>query len=526
VPFDVARADRVCNFFEAILKHSKGEHGDQPFLLLRWQDEILSGIFGEVDDTGHRRARTAYLEVPKKCGKSELAAGIALYVLDQDGEPGCEVYSAASTKDQAALVFRVAAAMVRKSPYLSRKWRVIDSTKTIISRTDPTCFYRAVAADGDSADGINPHCVIVDELHRWKGRKAEELWQILRKSQIARRQPLTVIITTAGVPDESPICWQEHEYVRRMIEGVIEQNPRYFGRIWGAGPDDDPGDPEVWKRVIPSLDANGGFLKAETIREIYEEARSKGESELAEFCRYHLNIWARGAKRYIAPHIWQQNKGALRAIVERPCYAGLDLSSNIDLTGLSLIFPDERDGSIDILPFAWMPDEMIRQRERIDKVPYRQWAKQKHVEVSEGAVIDQSLVKQKLRWAREVFELRDVAYDPWHATQLAVELEAEGFQMVAVRQGFKSLSEPMKLLKQLALDQKIRHAGHPVLGWNVDCLDAKDDGNDNVKPVKPDRQKSDKRIDLAVATIMAISRWSLHPNEGPSPWANAETAVM
>lgn len=513
MPFDQQKADRACNFFEAILKHTKGEYGDKPFILLPHQEAGLSYVFGTVDEDGYRIVKTWYDEVPKKCGKSEQAAGTALYVLDQDGEPGCEVYSAASTKDQAALVFRVAAAMVRKSPYLSRKWRIIDSTKTIISRKDPTCFYRAIAADGDSADGINPHCVIVDELHRWKGRKAEELWQILRKSQIARRQPLTVIITTAGVPDESPICWQEHEYVRRMLEGVIEQNPRYFGRIWGAAVEDDPGDPQVWAKAIPSLDVNGGFLKSETISEIYEEARSKGESELAEFSRYHLNIWTRGQRRYIAPHIWQQNSGELRAIIERPCYAGVDLSSNIDLTGLSLIFPDERDGSIDILPFAWMPGDMIRARERTDKVPYRQWAKDGHIEVSDGAVIDQSLVKQKLRWARECFELREVAYDPWHATQFAIELEAEGFAMVAVRQGAKSLSEPMKMLKQLAMEQKIRHAGHPVLGWNIDCLDAKDDGNDNVAPVKPDRNKSDKRIDLAVATIMAIARWTLQPHE-------------
>ena len=512
MPFDQQRADRACNFFETILLHSKGEHGGKPFLLLRWQDEVLSGIFGNVDELGYRSTRTAYLEVPKKCGKSEMAAGIALYVLDQDGEPGCEVYSAASTKDQASLVFNVAAAMVRKSPYLSRKWRVVPTTKTIISRTDPTCFYRAIAADGDSADGINPHCVIVDELHRWKGRKAEELWQILRKSQIARRQPLTVIITTAGVPDESPICWQEHEYVRRIAEGVIEPNPRYFGRIWGAAPEDDPGDPEVWKRVIPSLDANGGFLKTETIREIYEEARSKGESELAEFSRYHLNIWARGQRRYIHPSIWQKNSSELRAIIERPCYAGLDLSYCIDLTSLVLIFPDERDDSIDILPFFWMPEGQIRRRERIDKVPYRQWAKKGLIDTCDGDVIDQSLIRQKLRWARECFELREVGYDQRNATQLAIEMEAEGFPMVQLPQGFK-LSEPTKRLKELALEGRIRHGGNPVLGWNIDCMDVKTDDAGNVRPVKPDYEKSDKRIDGAVALIMAIARWVLQPAE-------------
>jgi len=528
VAFDVAKADRACNFFESVLKHTKGEHaikGQDSFLLLPWQEQGISHVFGTVDEQGYRVVRTWYDEVPKKCGKSETAAGVALLVLDQDGEPGCEVYSAASTKDQASLVFKVAAAMVRKSTYLNKKYRIIDSTKVIVSRTDPTCFYRAIACDGDSHDGVNPHCVIIDELHRWKGQKALDLWAILRKGQIARRQPLTYIITTAGVPDESPLCWQEHEYVRSMLEGVIEQNPAYYGRIWGAGQEDDISDPDVWAKAIPSLDVNGGFLPIKAIREIYEEAKNKGESELSDFCRYHLNLWGQKAKRYIHPSVWATGDKPTRPLIERPCYAGLDLSSSIDLSALVLVFPDT-DGTYDILPFFWMPEDTVKEREIKDKVPYRDWVKAGYIETCSGNVIDQNLIRKRILWAHECFAMRELAYDPAMATQLVIELDNEGVNVVPVRQNFLTLSEATKKLKELPMQKKFRHAGNPVMKWNIDCVSVKSDGLDNYRPVKPNRASDPKRIDGAMALVMALQRYLLQPVEGPSVWANSATAVM
>jgi phage terminase large subunit-like protein len=526
VVFDVARADRVCNFFETILRHTKGSNDF--FTLLKWQEEGLSHVFGTVDDADRRVVRTWYEEVPKKCGKSEMAAGVALYCLDQDGEPGCEVYSAASVKKQARAVFDVAASMVRQSKYLSKKYQIIGSTATIVRRTDPTCFYRAIACDGDSNDGMNPHCVIIDELHRWRGRKAQELWAVLRKSQIARKQPLTFIITTAGIPDESPICWQEHEYVRRVNEGVLPPNPRYYGRIWGAADTDDPGDPDTWRKAIPSLKSNGGFLEEETIREIYDEAKSKGEQELADFCRYHLDIWTGKAKRYIHPNIWANGDAPTKPLIkhaDRPCYAGLDLSMNTDLTALVLLFPDP-DGTFDVLPFFWMPEEAVRERELKDHVPYRDWIKAGFIETCPGDVIDQGLVKKRLQWAHEIFELREVAYDRAQAAQLSIELERDGFTVIPIPQNFMTLSEPTKALKEYSLTKRFRHGGNPVLKWNVDCMAVKGDGNDNFKPIKPNRATDNKRIDGAVALILAMQRYLLQAQDGPSSWENAATAVM
>jgi phage terminase large subunit-like protein len=536
VPFDVALADKVCNFAET-LKFVKGEHGGQHVRLMKWQEDVLSDIFGNVDDDGQRIIRTALLEIPKKCGKSFLAAVIALYVLDQDGEPGCEVYSAASSRDQASLVFRDAAAMVRSSRYLSRKWRIIDSTRTIISRTDPTCFYRAVAADSSGVDGVNPHLVVFDELHRFKTAKALDLWAILRKGQIARRQPLSVAITTAGVEDESPLCWQEHEYVRRVNEGILPPNPRYYGRIWGASESDDPGSPETWRKAIPSLETNGGFLKEEAIRDIYEEARSKGEQELADFKRYHLNIWGQKGKRYISPHIWARGAQPRRAVVERTCYAGLDLSERIDLSSLVLLFPEadlvaQEDGEIvsrvsfDVLPFFWMPEEAVLKRERLDGVPYRDWIKAGYIETCDGDAIDYELIKRRIRWAHEFFELREVAFDRAMATQLSIAMDSEGITMVPVHQNYMTLSEPTKQVKELSLLGLFRHEDNPVLKWNIDCMSVKSDGHDLIKPIKPNRATENKRIDGAAALIMALQRYLLQPMDGPSPWANVETAVM
>ena len=208
MPFDSNRASCALNFFEGCLKDGKGEFAGKPFLLMDWQLEIIRDIFGTLDELGHRQYQKAYIEVPKKNGKSELAAGVALYCLIADGEPGAEVYSAAASKDQAALVYKVAASMVDKSPILSKRLRVLRSTKIIIKRKDPESFYRAISADGDLQDGINPHCVIADELHRWKVGKALDLWEILERGTIARRQPLMLAITTAGVQDESPLCWR------------------------------------------------------------------------------------------------------------------------------------------------------------------------------------------------------------------------------------------------------------------------------------------------------------------------------
>lgn len=521
MPFDKSRAGAAINFFQRILKHGKGAFAGKPFLLMGWQKQIIADIFGVVDVEGNRQYQKAYIEVPKKNGKSELAAGVALYCLIADDEPGAEVYSAAASKDQAALVYKVAASMVDKSPILSKRLRVLRSTKTILKRNDPESFYRAISADGDLQDGINPHCIIADELHRWKVGKALDLWEILERGTIARRQPLMLAITTAGVQDESPLCWRLHEYARQVRDGIFS-DPHFYGKIYGAAPTDDWADVRTWVKANPSLEVTEemqamegmtrrelagivpGFLKLSALQKLYTGAVNDPQ-QATEFKRFHLNIWGQAENRAIDMRQWAACGTELRALVERPCYAGVDLSSTTDLTALALLFPSE-DGSFDFLPFFWMPEDSIRERERRDKVPYSEWVRKGLIEATPGNVVDYRQVKKKLRWAREVFELKDVGFDPWNSRQVSVELIDEGFNCVEVSQGYRAISEPTKKLLELVTSGNCRHANHEVLRWNADCLAVRSDGNDNIRPSKPNRMTSSKRIDGMVAIIIALAR--------------------
>lgn len=506
--YDPVKATRVTRFFERVLRHPKDRY--RAFKLIPWEREILCNIFGRMDVMGFRQVRRAYLEIAKKNGKSEVASGVALYMLAADDEPAAEVYGAATTREQAGIVFRTAAAMVRASPVLTKILRVVDSTKTIYKRSDPTSFYRAISADGGAQDGINPHCVIIDELHRWKTGRAFELYDVLTKGTVARKQPLVFEITTAGsTEDESPLCWLEHELTVNVNSGLFD-DPHFYGRIFAAKPKDDWTLPDVWAKANPSLETNGGFLKLEVLESECLKAQNQ-PSRLPSFKRYHLGIWTSTEEAWMPVEQWDQCAGELRGIVERPCYLGLDLSSTIDLTSLVLLFPDSADDSFDVLPFFWMARERVRERELGDRVPYGTWAKDGLLDTPEGNVIDLRTVKEKIRWAQECFDIQEVAYDPAHANQLAIELNDElGLKCVPIPQVYGHMSEPTKKVMELTLNRKLRHGGNSLLRWNMSCVRVSEDGRDNVKPVKPKRFTSSKRIDGAVALIIATARAMYH----------------
>ena len=496
------RVGRVATFFADCLRHPK--EGYKPFKLLPWQYDFIRNVFGPELPSGLRRVRRAYLEVGKKNGKSELAAGIALYMLVGDDEPAAEVYLAATTKDQAGIVYRTAAAMVTASPQLRGILKVIRSTKTIVKRDNPNCFLRAISADGDAQDGINPSAVIIDELHRWKTGKSHELINVLVKGMVTRRQPLALEITTAGsTEDESPLAWLEHERTRLISQGIFT-DPTFYGKIFASNPKHDWTSPETWKEANPSLETNGGFLPVAALEAECNAAKNQRSLQSA-FKRYHLGQWLSTETEYISPEVWAQNAGPRRSLVERSCYLGLDLSERVDLTSLVLVFPSS-DGSMDVLPFFWMAEERVRERELADRVPYSTWVNEGFLETTAGDVIDLEYIKKKILWASEVFDVKQVAFDPHHALQLSIELDRAGVKCVPVPQRFTHMSEPTKKLMELALEKKLRHEANPILAWNVNCLRVKDDGNDNIRPVKPDRFTEQKRIDGAVALILALSR--------------------
>jgi phage terminase large subunit-like protein len=305
VPFSEQHATAACNFFELLLKHSADEWYGQPFLLCPWQEEALCQIFGQVDEAGNRIIEMVYIETPKKSGKTEFAAGIVLFVLLTSHLQGCQVYGAASATRQAMNVYRAACKMVEQSPLLKKRLRVLRGTNRIVKRSDPDSFYAAIAADGDVGDGVNPACVIADELHRWKTRKQIENWDVLSNGGITRQQTLTIAITTAGVQNESPLAWRLHEKTRKVEEGIVS-DPKFYGRIYGAAREDDPAASETWIKANPSLKQNGGFLDIAKIRDQYVSHAAEGD--LTSFKRYFLNMWDQKESRAIDLILWDASQ--------------------------------------------------------------------------------------------------------------------------------------------------------------------------------------------------------------------------
>jgi phage terminase large subunit-like protein len=495
----------------------------KPFLLVPWQEEALSEIFGQLDEAGNRIIEMAYLEVPKKAGKSEMAAGLALFVLLTTSTPGCQVYGAAAATRQALNVFRAACKMVDQSPILAKRLRVLRGTHRIIKRSDPESFYAAVAADGDFGDGVNPAVVIADEIHRWKTRKQLDNWDVLSNGGITRRQTLTIAITTAGVQNESPLAWRLHEKARKIAAGIVS-DAKFYGRIYGAAKEDDPADPATWIKANPSLKQNGGFLDIEKIREKYVSHEAEGD--LTSFKRYYLNMWDQKESRAIDMVKWDASAGDWQAIgllpkspvekvrafppalmarfQKRRCWAGVDLSMTTDLSAVSLVFPDD-GGSYDVLAFFWMPEEAVPQRERRDGMPYQRWAEQGFIELSPGEVIDYREITARLEWAAQMFDLEEIGFDPWNSRQISVPMIEKGHSCIEIRQGVATLSEPSKKLLELVAGAKLHHGGHPVLRWNASCLSTKE-SNDNLMFSKPERSKSSSRIDGIAATVNALSR--------------------
>ena len=504
--FDLAAAERVRTFFRQFLRHSKGEWAGKPFELLDWQwRDIIAPLFGWKRVDGTRRYRRGYIEVPKKNGKSALFSGISLYVLIADNEPGAEVYSAANDRDQASIVFNEAANMVEASPALSSKLDVVRSTKRVVFKRQRS-VYRALSADAPAKEGLNAHAVLIDELHAQKNR---ELWDTLRYAGAARRQPLHLAITTAGY-DRHSICWEQHCYAENVITGVIE-DPSFFAFIAAAGPDDDWTDPEVWQKANPSF---GITINAEQFAEDCREAQESPAKENS-FRRYRLNQWTESDVRWLSLEKWDACATVSGELAGRTCYAGLDLSSTTDLSALVLVFPDEETGIFDVLAYFWVPEEGARRRERKDHVPYCQWIRDGYIEATPGEAIDYAYIRKRINELGQMYRFEQIAIDRWNATQLATELEQDGFKVVAFGQGFASMSWPAKKLDAIVLSEQLRHGGNPVLRWMAANVSLETDAADNWKPSK---KKSRERIDGIVALIMGLEGASKHEEFSGSYW--------
>lgn len=497
--FDAEAADEVCAFFPEVLRHSKGRWAGQPFELTDVQrDQIIRPLFGwKRKADGKRRYRRGSIWVPKKNFKSTMVSGLVLYMLTGDDEGGAEVYNAAVDRGNAAIVYNEALAMVRSSPALMKRIKPIPSTKTLRSKVD-TSVARALSADADSAEGVNASAVFIDELHAHKNRK---LFDSLYYSGSARDQPLQLSISTAGEYNPESVGWKEWSYAQRVIEDP-SLDLEYFAFIAAATDEDDPSDPAVWAKANPSL---GITIRHEDFESEWNRA-VEDPSLMPNFLRYRLNQWVQTVDLWMRMDRWKEcgGDGAARPWdIGAQWWGGMDLSSKIDITAWVLLWFDEERGKWCCRGHYFMPADNIRKAELRDRAPYSQWAKEGWITLTPGDVVDQDAIKALILEDVAKGNHQSTGFDPYNATKLATELMTEGVEIFEVRQGARSMSEPMKKIKELAMQHEIDHGGDPMMAWMMGNVVADTDANENIRPTK---KRSTGRIDGPVALINAMAR--------------------
>lgn len=494
--YDKKKADHAVAFIQN-LKHTKGKWDGKPFFLLPWQEQIVRDIFGIVNAEGKRQFRSAYIEIPKKNGKSELAAAIALYLLYGDGEASAEVYSCANDRSQASIVFDVAKRMVEKSPALLKRSKIAAATKRIVNYRNAG-FYQVLSAETGTKHGLNISGLVFDEIHAQPNRK---LYDVMTKgSGDAREQPLFFIITTAGTDKES-ICYELHTKALDIMNGrKIDHS--FYPVIYGLSDEDDWNDEANWYKANPSL---GYTISIDRVRDAYRDALENPAEENV-FKQLRLNIWTNSTVVWIPEHIYERGNLPIKSaeLEGRDCYAGLDLSSTSDITALVLVFPPrtEHEKYI-VLPFFWLPEETLELRCRRDHVLYDVWQRQGYILTTEGNVIHYGFIERFIERLGEKYHIIEIAYDRWNATQMVQNLEDMGFTMVPFGQGFKDMSPPSKELYKLLMEGNINHGGNPVLKWMAQNVVMRQDPAGNIKP---DKERSVEKIDGIVALIMGLDR--------------------
>lgn len=503
--FHPGLAEYHADWFSANLQLIEGEHANRPFGLEDWQRAIVGCLFGwyRADDT--RRYRESMIYVPRKNGKTPFMAGVVNMVMFEDDEPGAQIYSAAAEREQAALIFRHAAGMIVRNPELDGQVRVYRSFKSIEHRNGT--IYKALSSDADTKHGLGAHLVIVDELH---AHRDGELVDVLLTSTAARRQPLVIYITTADYARES-VCNQKYDYASKVRDGAIEDSS-FLPVIYEAAAEDDWTDPAVWAKANPNL---GVSVNTEYLRRECERAKNEPTYENT-FKRLHLNIRTQQDVRWLSVEKWKACDDPVdeALLLGRACWAGLDLSTKLDITASVLMFPPtDEDPLWRVLPRFFVPAENAREREKRDRVPYITWADKGFLTLTDGNVVDYDAVAASLLEDARKFDLREVAFDPWNASHLANQLQAEGATMVEFRQGFASMSEPTKELEKLIVSRGIAHGGHPVLTWMASHVAVEMDSAGNVKLSK---KKSTERIDGLICMVMGLGR-ALADTQAPEP---------
>lgn len=500
--FDPAAGQLVISFF-GLLKHSKGEWAGTSIKLEPWQQFILWVLFGWKREDGSRRFRICYLEVPRKNGKSTVAAGVGLYLMVADNEPGAEIYSVATHREQAKITHSEATRMVKASQALQKRCKIyVDN----IHIPNTASKFQPLGRDSNTMDGLNIHGAIIDELHAHKTREVVDL---METGKSARRQPMQFEITTAG-HDRHSICYEHHEYSKKVLQGVIE-NDAWFGIIFTFDEEDDYYVERTWFKANPNL---GISKKLEYMQEQAQKAKDM-PSETNKFLRLDLNVWTQSVTKWIPREHWD----ACGQLVDpiglqgRRCYAGLDLSSNIDISSYSLVFPPETiHDPYQVIMRFFIPEEAMHIRSHRDRVPYDAWVRQGYITATSGNVIDYDYILEMLRKDLGVYDIEQLAFDRWGATQITIKIQDDlGIECVQFGQGYQSMNSPMKDLERLIRQHTMAHGNNPVLNWMADNLVVDVDAAGNIKP---DKEKSIERIDGMVAMVMGLDLAIRHKKSG------------
>lgn len=507
---DENRVDRVVRFVEN-LRHTKGRWKGTPFHLLDWEYKIVRDVFGTVDESGIRKYRTVYIELPKKQGKSPFASALAAYLLSADGEPSPEVYSCAVDKTQAGIIYKYVSGMTMQFPALRKKLRYTDSQKLIRNNANDGEF-QSLSADVPNKHGITPSAVIFDELHAQPSREFHDV--MTTGVFAAREQPLLIYITTAGNdPDRTSICWEVRQRAIRVLNGESNEKDLY-ACIYGLGEDRDWTDSEYWKQEENWYKANpslGETIKIEDMRADFAKTIGNATNEEL-FKQLRLNIWTVQRRTTWLPlSAWDKGNIPfdIAKLKKRKCYGGLDIASTMDLSAFVLLFPEAGDDGRDIvLAFFWIPEESMFERIKRDRIPYGEWVKEGLITATPGNVIDQDYIEKEIIALSKIYQIEEIGYDRHDTSMLVTHLLNSGITMVPVNQSIGQLSPAIKATEIAIMENKIQHGGNKVLRWNFRNIVVYRDVNENIKLNKVGEAHRIDGIDALVdAEHRKIANW-------------------
>jgi phage terminase large subunit-like protein len=494
-----------------VLRLAEGEFAGKPFNLGPWQQFIIGSLFGWKGNDGYRRFRNAYIEVGKGNGKSPMGAGTGLIMLCLDGEMGAECYTVATTKEQADIPFQDAVKMVAASPALRQRLQNSGNVKTFnIAHLASGSYFRPLSAKHNSLDGKRVHYALVDELHEHPNSLVVDK---MRAGTKGRRQALVVEITNSGF-DRTSVCWNHHEYSRKVLEGILKDDS-WFAYVCALDEDDDWKNEKVWAKANPNL---GVSIPLRYLREQVREAIGMPiKQNLVK--RLNFCMWTKAGEVWIPPEMWAAcgAKFDEEQLIGQDCFPGLDLSKGRDFAALVLVFPGT---PIRVLSYFWLPTESVTRLAEKANLPLLEWVEQGHLRLTPGGSLDFDFIRRDINHLASKFNFREIGYDEHQALQIATQLEGDGHTMVPVRQGFLTLTEPTEEVMSLVKSKGLQHNNHPIMNWMISNIMIAQDAAGNIKI---DKKRSAEKVDGPAAMVNGISRLIRNPEE---PYTDPEVMLL